>query len=147
MPESPTPGATKRWLTSGFSLGAHRASGSLGDVLEALDVRVRAERSESLDRAVDDLWVGLLEDIVVEAEPLHLTGAVVLDDDVGLADQLEEYLPAPVVLQVESEAALVGVEYDEVEAVHVIAGGLLAAGAVARDWLLDLDYVGSEERE
>ena len=140
-------GGHERRLASRLALCAHRASHSLGDVLEALDVGVRTVAAEALDRAVHDSMVGDFEDVVAEVEPLHLTRPVVLDDDVGLLDQLQEQLTAPASLEVERDTALVGVEYDEVEAIDVVPERAFVSSPVSDTGLFHLDNIRAEEPE
>ncbi len=52
-----------------------------------------------------------------EPEPLHGSGAEVLDDHVGTAQQIVEHGAPARVLQVEGEALLVGVEEEEAPAI------------------------------
>src|SRR6202007_3352812 len=77
----------------------------------------------------------------VDAEPVLDVGAEVLDNDVRLLDELVEDVECTRVLEVERDAAFVGVEVLEVEAVALVLGALLLAGS------LYLDDLGAEVAE
>jgi len=98
---------------------------------------------EALEAGQDDPRVHRGEPVVVEAEPLHEPGGEVLGHHVRPLDQPQEEGVALRLLEVDGDAALVGVEEQEehrVEAGHLrpVAPRLLAAGR------LDLDDVGAE---
>ena len=116
-------------------------------MLETLDARVRSVCPETLDGAVNHARVGGFERVEAEREPLHLPRTVVFDDDVGLGDERQQQ-PAPALgLEVERQAALARVEYDEVEAVDVRRKRALAPRPVAHSGLLHLDDVRAQKRQ
>jgi hypothetical protein len=95
-----------------------RPSGALGDVLVHLAV-LEGPRAESLHRRVDHPRVDLLDLLPREAHAIDGAGREVLHHHVALLDQPGEDLVAGFGLGVQRQAALVGVEHREVEAVDV----------------------------
>ena len=75
----------------GFPGQAHDAGQRLDGVVVAGTHRVRAGLAEARQRAADDAWVDRLERSVVEAELLHHTGAIVVEHDVGGANEVVEH--------------------------------------------------------
>src|SRR5215468_11732554 len=65
-------------------------------------------------RAVNEPRVELRGVLKAEAEALHYAGPVVLDQHVGTRDQPPRCIDASGLLEVETEAALVAVGYDEI---------------------------------
>src|SRR5437764_1005292 len=70
-----------RWL---------RASCGLRDHVEGQALLIRAAGSETLDLAVDDAGVELLDLVIAEAQPLDRTGRHVLDCHIRLLQQLPD---------------------------------------------------------
>ena len=87
------------------------------------------------DRAVDDRRVDREHVAVADAETVGDAGTEALDDDIGLACEVEGAGPVGRVLQVEHDAALVGVEAHE-------QLGVPAHRVAPRR--LDLDHVGAD---
>ena len=113
-------------------------------------VALRAGRAEGRDRGDDQLREALLEARVVQPQPLCVGRREVLDQDVGVGQQLEQQLPALLRLDVEADAELVGVEVHERET----ALAVLEVARVGRDrarrvalGILDLDHLGAEVGE
>jgi len=106
-------------------------------------IATRAVLAEAGDRAEDEPWMLRGERRVVEAEPRHRTRAEVLDNDVGLVDQLAENSPAFGGLEVEREAFFVAVDTEEVRAFLADERWSPSPGVVAPAGLLDLDDTGA----
>ncbi len=122
------------------------AARGLADHVEALVVRPRPPRAEPLDGRVDDVRLDRLHRVVGEAEFLEHPVRVVLRDDVGARDQPSQHLAAALLLEVERDRTLVGVEHQEVDRVRVgTFRDHAAPGLAARR--LDLDHVGAEPGE
>jgi hypothetical protein len=129
-----------------LAVEAHGAGHRLRHELEALVVRVRPRRGEPLDGRGDQARVEALQRLPAEAEAVHGPGAEVLDDHVGLAQEIVEQRAAARVLQVEREALLVRVEEEEAPAVD--AGPVAQREAVGlAGERLDLDDLGAQPRE
>ena len=129
-------------LAAGLAGDAHEAGGGLCDDVIAGALVLRAVAAEAGDGGVDDLVVDLLEHVIADAQLVHDAGAVVLDDDVGLLDHLEEELLALLGLQVQGDALLAAVDVGIVHAVVVLLR-THGAGVVALARHLDLDDVGA----
>jgi hypothetical protein len=124
---------------------AHHAGHGLGHEVEPRPAGPGAALAEAGDAHVDDLRVDLADGLVVDLQPLHHAGAVVLDDHVGRAGQLVEEFAALVAFQVERERALVAVHVQEahaVRALHLEPHG--AACLVAGAGRLHLDDIGAQ---
>ena len=129
-------------LAAGLAGDAHEAGGGLRDDVIAGALVLRAVAAEAGDSGVDDLVVDFLEHVIADAQLVHDAGAVVLDDDVGLLDHLEEELFALLGLQVQGDALLAAVDVGIVHAVVVLLRAH-GAGIVALARHLDLDDVGA----
>ena len=70
------------------------AADRLGDHVEGQEVAVRTVWRETLDLGVDDARIDALDLVVAEAEALDDARPVVLDEDVGVLDQLAQQLAA-----------------------------------------------------
>ena len=88
------------------------------------------------------LGMDFLERFVGQAQLLHNTGAVVLDEDVVVGQHLEEQRLATLVAQVDRDRSLVGVPVDEVVRVDLGAAADPSA-RVADAGLLNLDHIGA----
>src|SRR4029453_2028112 len=117
----------------------HKPAHALGDLVEARAFGVGAVLAEARDRAQDDARVHLLQAFVVDAQPELHVGAVVLDHDVGLLDQLLEDGEAVGFLEIERDRLLVAMQVLEVWSVARPAH-VHVAGAGRH---LDLDAVGA----
>ena len=96
--------------------------------------------AEARDRAMDESWIGGGEDIGRQAEPLHDTGPIIFEQNVGAREQLQHDASARFGTQVELDTALSAIVCDEVRAV------LPAPEAPERIALrgFDLDHLGAE---
>ncbi len=126
------------------SRGAHRPADGLGNHVEGEEALVRAARPESLDLGVDDAWVDAADLVVAESQPLDHAWPEVLDEHIGLLDELAEQLASARVLQVAGDAALVGVQQQEVEGIDTWAFARGGSTLVAPLRLLDFDDFGSQ---
>ena len=124
----------------GESGGGHGAAHGLGDRLEALEAAVGPVGAKALDGGIDQPRVDLGQRVVAKAETIECARAEVLQEHVGLRDDLLEQLLAGFRLQIERQALLVGIEDEEEEAVAV-----LAARHVAALGILELDDLGAEK--
>ncbi len=73
-------------------------------------VAVRPVLAVAGDRAVDQRRIRLAQNLVADAEPLEDAWPEALDHDVGRLRQLQQRLPAPLLLQVQADRALVAVQ-------------------------------------
>ena len=121
---------------------AHGAAHGLRDGLEALEVGVGAVGAEALDGGIDQPRIDFLQLLPAKPHPVERARSEILDQHVGAGDQFAEQLLALVGLEVEGQAALVGVEDEEEQLVIV-----LGAGDIAAFGLLELDHVGPEKRQ
>ena len=99
---------------------------------------------EALDRSQDHLRVQLLDALPGKSHAVQRAGAEVLHHHVGLLDQLLQHFLAFLLLRVQGQGALVGVEHREVQRVGIGDVAQLAAGDVAGAGALDLDHVRAE---
>jgi len=106
--------------------------------------------AEGGDGDEDDGGVERAEGGIAEAEPVEVSRGERLDDEVRGADQSEEAVSVPAVLEVEGYASLVGVVGEPEEALFgvalVVEEGADVSGGVSAG-LLDLDDVRSEVAE
>src|SRR6266496_1887055 len=86
------------------------AAGALRHVVVDADVLVRRARGEALDRPEDEPRIELLDALPGEPHPVHRAGPEVLDEDVGLADQLLQDRLAFGRLGVDLERTFIAVE-------------------------------------
>ena len=133
-----------RWSV-GRAGDRERAGGGLRDGVEALVAAPGAGEAEALESGIDDRGIDLLHHLVGEVEPLHHSGAVVLDEDVVVRQHLEQQLAPARLAQVEGDAAFVAVPVDEVGRIEAVGAG--ASAGVANAGLLNLDHVGAEPGE
>src|SRR5215213_1668661 len=84
-----------------------QAAHGLAQEVLASPVPVRAGRAVAREGAVHEIRLLLGDFFVSEAQALHSAWPVVLDDDVGIADQTPHVLLAPLGAQVHAKAALV----------------------------------------
>src|SRR5580658_200568 len=66
------------------------------------------------NRAINESRVARADGFVAEAEPRHGAGAHVFDKNVGLGGEVERERKSSGVLQIDGEAALAGVEAEEI---------------------------------
>ena len=128
----------------GRARDAHGAAHRLGDGLVALVVAVGAVRPEALDARVDEAGVERPHRGIAEAQAIEDARPEVLEEDVGALEELAEHLLASRVLQVQGQAALVGIEREVEEAVGVRAIPERVTRDIPAAGLLDLDDVRPE---
>src|SRR5215467_3866194 len=124
--------------------GAARA---LRHVFIDLEVLIRGAFAEALDRAEDDPRIELLNALPGEAHTVHCARREVLDQHVGLADQLLQDLLAFWRLCVHLQRPLVAVEHREIQRVQISDVTQLIARNVANAQPLDFQYVGAKPRQ
>ena len=84
---------------------------------------------------------------IAEAPALERAERVVFGEDIDLLDHLDEDFLAAFGLEVEGDAALVGVEQHEVMRIDAGLFGQQPAALLAHFGRLDLDHVGAEPRQ
>ena len=124
---------------------AHDAAHALHDHVVGGVLRVRAGVAEARGRGVDQLGIPLVQRVPAVAQLLHRAGPEVLDDDVGLLEQLLEDRAVLVVLEVERDRFLAAVDRGEVGRLAVDERAV-GAGVVAALGRLDLDHPGAHLR-
>ena len=97
--------------------------------------------AEPGDRAMDQPGIGGLERLLPQSELGHDAGPIILEQDVGAGEELEQDGTARLRAQVELDAALAAVVGDEIRAVLPAAE---IAERIAALRMLDLDHVGAE---
>ena len=118
----------------------HQAAHALRYLIEAGPQSIRTVLAEAGNAAIDDAWIDLAAGLIVDAEAVLHIGPVVLDDHVGLLDELKENPLAVIGLQIQGHRPLVTMQVLEVEPVARPAEPLAAAGLRR---FLDLDHVGT----
>ena len=122
----------------GLAGHAHQAAHPLGNRIEARPVGVRAVLPKARNAGVDEARVDRAQLVGADAEPVLDVGAVVLDEHVGLLDELMQDRHAFRLLHVQGQAFLVAVQVLVVGAVVVApADHVVAAGGAGRDLELD----------
>ena len=117
----------------------------LRDVRKAMPPAVRAGLAVAGHAQHHQLGVGLAQCVPRQAPALHRAGAEVLDQHIGLGDELQEQLHALGLQQVDRHRALVAALAEPRECgVRAFGGGAEAAHRVATDRVFDLDDVGPE---
>src|SRR5712692_3599841 len=124
--------------------GAARA---LRHVFINLEVRIGRAFAEALDRPEDDPRVEFLNVLPGEPHPVHRARREVLDQHVGLADQLLQDRLAFGRLGVQLQRPLVAVEHREIQRVQIGDVTQLIARDVSNAWPLDFQYIGAEPRQ
>ena len=82
-----------------------------------------------------------------EAHPVHRARREVLDQHIGLADQLLQDRLAFGCLGVQLQRPLVAVEHREIQRVQTDDVTQLIARDVSNAWPLDFQYIGAEPRQ
>ena len=123
------------------------AAGALRHVVINLEVRVRRAFAEALDRTENEPRVEFLNMLPGEAHPVHRTGREILDQDVGLADQLLHDRLAFRRLGIQCQRLLVAIERDEVQRIQIGDVPQLAARHVSNARPLDFQHVRAEPRQ
>ena len=103
--------------------------------------------AEAGDGAVDDAGVVPASLRIGQAQALQRARAVILEDDVGACDQLEEELFAPRVLEIHLDALLVAVQAHEVRGLAARQRRAPRPRDVARALGLELDHSRAEVGE
>ena len=80
------------------------------DLLVALVVAIGAVGAKPLDRGIDEPRVDLLQRVPAEPQPIERGRPEILQEDIRLRDDLAEQPLSLLALQIERQAALVGVE-------------------------------------
>ena len=102
--------------------------------------------AEAGDGAVDDAGVVSVDGRIVDTQALGDGGPIGFEDDVGVLKELAGNRAALGRGQIEGDAALVGVDLIEIDAVLAIGRHVMPAG-VADDRGFDLDDVGTQFRK
>src|SRR5215470_3442338 len=106
----------------------------------------RARAAEGPYRAVDEPREALGERLGAESHLLEGAGTEILDEDVGAPDQLQQPLDVGGLLEIEGDAALVGVDGEEARR-NALPEGRAPAARVVTLGPLDLDDVGAHVAE
>src|SRR5438876_354110 len=120
------------------------AAGALRHVIVDADVLVRRARGEALNRPEDEPRIELLDALPGEPHPVHRTRPEVLDQDVGLPDQLLQDRLAFGRLGVDLERPFVAVQLREIQRVRIGDVAQLTACEVSNAQPLDFQDVGPE---
>ena len=107
--------------------------------------RLRPAGAEAGDGQHDQARIGLRQDVISQPQPAHDVGPVVLDQDVGLADQVQHQLPGAGCAQVDADVALAGVLLVEKAGYATLHPPPITGDVALRR--LDLDHVGAQVRE
>jgi hypothetical protein len=106
--------------------------------------------AERRDRAVDEARIDRRHRLPTEPQRIESAGTIILDHDVALRDQPLQDRAAGLVLQIESQRALVR-GLGQVLRAHAAAveGAVAAAaaGLIGLQGMLDLDHLGAEQAE
>src|SRR5258708_19599586 len=97
-----------------LAIDAEGARQGLRDDVEGRLVAQRAGQPEAADRAIDQARIDRRQLVIAEPEPVHDTGPVILDEDVGGADEAAQNIGAGRLLQIDDGAFLVAVDAKEV---------------------------------
>ena len=127
--------------------GSRRTACTLCHRLEGLDRGEGRVVVEALDGAVDDARIDLVYLLPREAQFGHGSGVQVLHEDVGRLEQLGQDLLALGRLHVEFDGALVAVELQVVEAIHIGIVEQFGARGVAQTYTLNLYHIGAKPRQ
>src|SRR5579862_8675829 len=99
-------------------------------------------RSEALDGQVDEPRIYFAQSIVAESETLKRAEREIFRQHVDLLDQVDEHRAALLALEVERDAAFVGVEQNEVVGIDALLFSEQPATLLAHLRRLDFDHVG-----
>ena len=100
--------------------GRSRTAGALGDGLECLHMLEAAALVESFEGCHDAARIDLVHFVPAEAELFDIARADVLDEYVGILQQIGEDLLAFWILHVQCDGLLVGIELKEVQGIRSI---------------------------
>src|SRR6266508_2800370 len=101
------------------------------------------------NRRIDDFGIQLAGIVIIQTEPLHDAGAIVLDHDIGGSNELPRDRHTGRLLQIDDDTALIAIGYDVVRA-NALKAAIGIAQRIAIDVLLQrLDFydVGTERAE
>ena len=120
------------------------AAGGLDHVVIGLQPGIGPARAEADAMRIDDVWSERADAVVIEPEPLDRFGADIVDEDVGIGEQIAQYRAVGLLLEIEHQRLLAAIERD-VSRPHRLAvrGGRTIAEHVAAGGL-DLDHLGPE---
>ena len=121
---------------------AHR----LGERAEAGPRAVRPELAEAGDARDDEAGVERVQHLGADAPAFERAGSEVLDQHVGVGDELLEELRAVGVAEVQRDRLLVAADHLPPQR-HAVLDVAVAAHRVAALGVLDLDHVGAEVAE
>ena len=124
---------------------AQRPARGQRDRVEALVAAPRPESAEALDRGVDQPRAAFAQVRVAEPEAIHRAGREVFQDDVDVLRQRAEQVAALIRLEVERDAALVGVQQNEEVGIQPRLVGQETAARFADPWRFDFDHVRAEK--
>ena len=124
---------------------AQRAARGQRDGVEALVAAPRPGSAEALDRGIDQPRAAFAQVRVAETEAVHRTGREVFQHDVDVVRQRAEQVAALIRLEVERDAALVGVEQNEEMGIQPRPVGQETAARFANAWRFDFDDVRAEK--
>ena len=113
-------------------------------------MRVGAGLAEAADGGHDEGRVGFAEGVEAEADGVQIAGGLAFNDEGGGGGEAFQGVSSGVAVQVQSEAALIGVEVHEVEAaIGAFNGGYEGAEATGGVTLggFDLDDIGAHVSE
>ncbi len=124
------------------ALHARQAGGGLDHVVVHPSAAVRPVLSVAGDRGVDEVGIDRLHVVVAEPESVHRSGPEVLDEHVGVLDELADEVGSGGLLEVDDDRAFPAVVVRE-DAGHPALVGAEESHDVAESGRLDLDDVGS----
>src|SRR5271154_7363219 len=116
---------------TGKSSERHRAARRLRNHVEALVFAVRPVRAEALDGQVDQSRIYFAQSIVTKTETFERAEREILGEHVDLLDQVDEHRAALLALEVERNAAFVGIEQNEVVRIAALLFGEQPASLLA----------------
>ena len=125
----------------GKSGHAHGPTHRLGHRLEALVPTVRTVGTKAFDAGIDETRVQFFESCVAEPQPIQHSRREVFQQHIGALGQLTEDLFPARALEVEGQAALVGVKEKKEEAIAVRPVAQVDAGDIPSARLLDFNDV------
>src|ERR1700730_26219 len=125
----------------------HRPARGLRDHVEAFVLAIRAVSAEAFDGQVDQARIDLVQPLPSETPALQRAERKVLGQNVDLLYQFDENFLAALVLEVERDRALVGVEQHEVVRVDAGLLGQLPSPLLSGPRIFQLDYVRPEPRQ
>ena len=129
----------------GHAGDTHQAAETLGDLVDAGPFAVGAILAEPSDAGIDDARIDLGAGLVVDTESMLHGRAVILDDDIRLFDQLEEYFLTFFGFEIDRQAALIAVQILKIETMPGTDDAtLIFVDAVGR---FDFDNIGTPVAE